>query len=421
MATSSSVILLIVAGLFLGAAYGGDKLHVPPAQDISSFTFQLRSIYGNTSMSNKTFDNNDMNGDDGGPRLRQQLPNRRPPRTEQQLPPADGNLNIYALPVGQGDCTVIQCPRPDGDGHSIITIIDAGSSRSTGFDEVELVHFLRLREVTIRYIFLTHPHRDHIKYIDDIRNAYRRPVHIYHSCTWEHYNPWVTLRNVDRRTRVLHCCGRNCSPPITLCGGGNQGNVILRVIGSEYTNTNCANNINGDSIVSTIEYRGVKTLITGDFEGSEAFINRYLDCVGRGPRSYLRADIFRLSHHGAYNERANNNSGVKTANRREFLEAINARNVFSSSGLHQGYKHPRCIVHDYYRYSARTRVVPHLYTCYKRRNNQLVPKTTTIRTARYVTTVRQGQNIINYIIKFSIAGNERIARNRRISSSAIPT
>ena len=45
MATSSSVILLIVAGSFLGAAYGGDKLHVPPAQDINSFTFQLRTIY----------------------------------------------------------------------------------------------------------------------------------------------------------------------------------------------------------------------------------------------------------------------------------------------------------------------------------------------------------------------------------------
>ena len=417
MATSSSVILLIVAGSFLGAAYGGDKLHVPPAQDISSFTFQLRTIYGNTSLSNGSLHSNMTDGD-------------RRQKTKTELPPADDKLNIYALPVGQGDCTVIQCPRADGDR---ITIIDAGSSKVTGFTREDLVDFLRLDEVTIQSIFLTHPDLDHIKYIDAILDAYNDNendndnVRVYHSCDWDRYTrrigrrrgrgrivPAIRLVHENQRTKVHSCCGPNCNQDehlVTLC---EVSGVTLRVIGSEFTNNNCADDHkNEDSIVSTIEYQGIKTLITGDFEGNADFINRYLDCVGRGPDSYLRADIYRLSHHGADNDRENNNAGAKSANRREFLREINARNVFSSSGLHQGYKHPRCTVHDYYRNRARRGVAPHRYTCYTNDNRRRTSYG--IITARYVTTVEQGQGYLNYIIKFSID------RNGIISSSATPT
>ena len=262
MATSSSVILLIVAGSFLGAAYGGDKLHVPPAQDISSFTFQLRTIYGNSSLSNGSLHTN-MTGGRGGPRLR-------------TLPRANDNLNIYALPVGQGDCTVIQCPRPNGDGRSVITIIDAGSNRKKiGFNRVEVVNFLRLRErganrVRIEYIFLTHPDEDHINYIDAILDAYNESVSVYHSCDWTKYTERIRGRITSGHAdpiKVPSCCGQNCNQnqhSRTLC---MKSGVRLKVIGSEYTGQNCETNKNGDSIVSTIEYQGVKTLIAGDFEG----------------------------------------------------------------------------------------------------------------------------------------------------------
>ena len=170
MATSSSVILLIVAGSFLGAAYGGDKLHVPPAQDISSFTFQLRTIYGNSSLSNGSLHTN-LTGGGEEPRL-------------ETLLHANDNLNIYALPVGQGDCTVIQCPSRDGN---VISIIDAGSKSRIGFNRMEVVNFLRLNEVTINSIFLTHPDEDHINYIDAILDAYNKNVSVYHSCDWTKY------------------------------------------------------------------------------------------------------------------------------------------------------------------------------------------------------------------------------------------
>ena len=402
MATSSSVILLIVAGSFLGAAYGGNKLHVPPAQDISSFTFQLRTIYGNTSMSN-------------GSGLSKMTEGGGRPRLMEKLPDADENLNIYALPVGQGDCTVIQCPRRDGNK---ITIIDAGSgTEGIGFNRERLVKFLSLRErganrVTIQSIFLTHPDEDHINYIDAILNAYGSPVDVYHSCGWEHYNDLAHAHPIQ----VPSCCGRNCIPPITLCEGGDQGNVILRVIGSEYTGNNCTNNKNGDSIVSTIEYRGVKTLITGDFEGNGEFVQNFIRDAG----NLLRASIYRLSNHGAYNG---------NANRIEFLEAINAKYVFSSSGFLYG--HPRCELYDYYvtqrveapeeqKLAAAER---HIYTCQNvippnerlvNEMHQRVPQHP--ERAIYVTTVGEERNELNYVIQFKIIINRHGGAN--IESSA---
>ena len=396
MATSSSVILLIVAGSFLGVAYGGDKLHVPPAQDISSFTFQLRTIYGNSSMSNGSLHTN-LTGGHGKEGLR--------------LLPADDNLNIYALPVGQGDCTVIQCPSRDGN---VITIIDAGSSRVTGFTRDDLVNFLELNEVTINSIFLTHPDEDHIKYIDDILKAYKDNVTVYHSCDWGKYTERTRAKvnsSYAREIRVPYCCGQNCNQnqhSRILC---EKSGVRLKVIGSEYNNNNCANeDKNGDSIVSIIEYGQVKTLITGDFEGDENFINRYLDCVGRGPDSYLRANIFRLSHHGADNEKAN---------QRNFLNAIKPEYVFSSSGLKDNYGHPRCSLYHYFNsgeLKLTEEVQSHPYTCYRWRYFKCDYDVTA---PIYVTTVRQRRRLLNYVIKnyeirFSINENGHITSRARL-------
>ena len=392
MATSSSVILLIVAGSFLGAAYGGDKLHVPPAQDISSFTFQLRSIYGNSSLSNGSLHTNMTGGGGEG--------------TLETLRDADDKLNIYALPVGQGDCTVIQCPRRDGNK---ISIIDAGSrTEGIGFNRERLVNFLRLRganRVTIQSIFLTHPDLDHINYIDAILNAYKENVTVYHSCHWKTYNGRVQSPFAQHQ-RVNRCCGRDCQEYV-ICPNTH---VNLRVIASAF-NRCAGRHKNGDSIVSTIEYRGTKTLITGDFEGGRRFMQRFFRCAG----DLLRADIYRLSHHGADN-------GI--ANRREFLNRINARYVFSSSGFLYG--HPRCELYDYYVNGARLEDVgeEHDYTCQnfisrneRRRRNlpKYQPEQHQTTRAIYVTTVGEEGNVLNYVIQFKINNRGRIAR---IESSA---
>ena len=379
MATSSSVILLIVAGSFLGAAYGGDKLHVPPAQDISSFTFQLRTIYGNTSMSNISLHNGEI-GDEEELEI-------------VQLPDPDGRLHIYALPVGQGDCTVIQCPLADSVGRSVITIIDAGSSSDRiGFNEEEVVHFLRLHEETVKIksIFLTHPDLDHIKYIDAILDAYGRNVSVYHSCAWGMYRGrrrGNVYSSYAREIRVPYCCGQDCNHLVPLC---EVSDVTLKVIGSEYNNNNCTNNKNGDSIVSIITYGEVKTLIAGDFEGDEEFVQNFIDCPGND----LSADIYRLSHHGARNNLANQDN---------FLEEIDPSYVFSSSGLNGYYGHPRCSLYYYFNPILDIEVLPHPYTCYHARYH--IDNIDGVTAPIYVTTVRQQERTANFVIHFSITEN----------------
>ena len=403
MATSSSVILLIVAGSFLGAAYGGDKLHVPPAQDISSFTFQLRTIYGNSSLSNGSLDTN-MTGGGGEEGL-------------ETLRRADDNLNIYALPVGQGDCTVIQCPKTDGDK---ITIIDAGSSKKIGFKGDDLVKFLRLGKdgVTIKSIFLTHPDKDHINYIDAILKAYGKKVPVYHSCEWSLYSVHVKSEHAKKHADhkiVSKCCGKKgpkkCRTSLKLCT-----HATLNVIASGYND--CRGSTNGDSIVSIITYKRVRTLLPGDFEGDKTFMKEFLDCVGREDRSDLRADIFRLSHHGAYN-----NNTSKLTNTKEFLDAVKAQYVFSSSGFNNHYKHPRCELYDHYHENGIANVTSHKYSCYNTSNtgDTTLPNYDTT-DAIYATTIKLGgisagdkKNLRHYVIHFSI--NE----TGHITSKAWPT
>ena len=298
------------------------------------------------------------------------------------LPEPDDNLNIYALPVGQGDSTVIQCPLVD---NGTVTIIDAGSSKSTGFTKYDFVNYLKGQ--SIKYVILTHADTDHVKYIDPLLQSHRQPVTIYHSCSWSKYSSKVHSVNTTK-FRVTKCCGlEGCNFSLPLCPNSE---VMLNVIGSEYNNCK-KSRTNGDSIVSSIKYGNVSTLITGDFEGGKRFLRSYLSCVGNDPvSSDLRADIYRLSHHGAYNGKANTE---------DFLKAVNASFVFSSSGLKSNYKHPRCELYDHYKGKLTVDNTRHSYTCYMKDGTTANYYT---REGIYVTTVIEDEIVKNYVIKFSI-------------------
>ena len=300
------------------------------------------------------------------------------------LPPPDDDLHIYALPVGQGDSTVIQCPRAD-DGE--ISIIDMGSSKSTGVSEDDLVRYLNGQR--IKYMILTHPDTDHIKYVDSVLDSYNKSVPVYHSCPWKKYKVYSPNAVPNRVTK---CCGKEgCDLVLTLCP---TSGATLEVVGSEYYNCRRGGS-NRDSIVSVIQYEGVRALVMGDFEGSKRFIKRYIKCAGGG--ADIRADIYRLSHHGAYNGKANTTP---------LLKAVNATHVFSSSGLKSNYKHPRCELYNYYHNKVYNEDTVHPYTCYQSTGKPVTHYTTD---SIYVTTVINNSGIINnYIVYFNIDNNGNI-------------
>ena len=304
-----------------------------------------------------------------------------------ELPPADDNLNIYALPVGQGDSTVIQCPRTGtGNGKGVVTIIDAGTRKKVFKDKAFTDY---LKGATIKYVILTHPHTDHYNLIDSILHEHTENPQVYHSCEWGKYKG-VTKLNPNKLSRIKKCMGKKkCNTELKLC---DSHSVTLTVIASGLGG--CKDKPNKDSIVSKITYNGVSTLISGDLEGNNEFVRDFVQSAG----NEIKADIYRLAHHGAYSDKTN---GPKP-NHPDLLKAVNATYYFSSSGLHKTYKHPRCELyneiasnHIYLPYP----VPEHPYTCYE--DNGTKVSFTTDKPI-YVTTLEENGDLKNYVIHFGI-------------------
>ena len=265
-----------------------------------------------------------------------------------KISPANSNLNVYVLPVGQGDSTIIQCPSQYG---GYITVVDSGSCKSTNYMTAQdVANFLNGQ--TIEKIFLSHPDKDHINYVDTILQGRNPYPPIYYSCPWNAntYGKYIKTPGLTRyQIGGPSCCGRigvDACPQYTIC----QNNVRVNVLASGLDG--CKGNKNGDSLVLQVEYSGKTVYLPGDFEGIPDFIQGFINCAGS-----LQSDIYRLAHHGAYNGKANTDA---------ILNRIQPVYAFSSSGLKRNYVHPRCEVLFYLR-KYDNRLInsdPHLYTCY---------------------------------------------------------
>lgn len=324
-----------------------------------------------------------------------------------RIPDADDRLHVYALPVGQGDCTVIQCPKNQGDPKKgIVTIIDAGASRSTnklGMKEKDIVNFLRGTE--LKYVVITHSDLDHRSYIKAILQFYgkayfqktniKKKFPVYHSCAWSRYG---VGKEYATPQEVIKCAGvKECKIKLKLCPHQDfdfDYDPTLSFVASAYGG--CKKAPNEDSIISKITYADRSTLITGDFELKDELMKTFLKKAGAD----LKSDIYRLSHHGAWNKKANQD---------KFLKAVGADYVFSSSAYKYG--HPRCEIYEYYKKNLLDIVAKHPYTCFKNSKRNSLKKLE-IRQPIYVTHLirkNTGPDIKSYyLIKFNIDPSGRI-------------
>lgn len=150
---------------------------------------------------------------------------------------------------------------------------------------------------------------------------------------------------------------------------------------------------NADSLILKITHGKISTLITGDFELTKNNMENFLYHAGND----LRSHIYKLSHHGALK-----------ANQKQFLDAIDAKYVFSSSGYRYG--HPRCEIFEYYANSLVDTKNEHLYTCFNSFDNSPVrylPSKHITKKPIYVTSVLYGDNegwtdAYNMVVMFSI-------------------
>ena len=314
----------------------------------------------------------------------------------ERIPDADDSLHIYALPVGQGDCTVIQCPQGNGDPtKGVVTIIDAGASNSKGIDGQGIVDFLTGTE--LNFAVITHSHRDHWSYMDTILNYYgktykretgnEKKFTVYHPCAWSSYG---VMSKYAKPMKVHRCVGiEECEDYISeldLCPHLEVTGLTLYFIASAFGK--CKNNKanNEDSIIAGL---AGQVLITGDFELKDEDMKKFLQTAGDD----LKSDIYKLSHHGAYD---------KKASQKKFLDAVSADFVFSSSGYMYG--HPRRGIYNYYKNKLPDIVAKHPYTYYV---NKDTAKNVETRKPIYVTSLIRKNWFDNwiksyYLIKFNI-------------------
>ena len=316
------------------------------------------------------------------------------------IPDADNQLHIYALPVGQGDCTVIQCPKANGDPvKGTVSIIDAGSStKDLGINGQDIAGYLAGTQ--LQYVFLTHADADHLNYMDDILMSRNHDVDVIHPCSWNKYGCYIN--SINAVSQIVPYCYNiaTCSKvfkDLNLCPNqpNNANRVTLSVVASAVGGCDGNKANNEDSLIVKITYGQTSTLITGDFELTPNDMNQFLQVAGAD----LRSNIYKLSHHGAYNGKAN---------QEQFLDAVDAQYVFSSSGYMYG--HPRCEIYDYYAAILPDSVAEHDYTCFDSiGNRQYRPSNKSIKKAIYVTSVLWGDfngwtESYNMVVKFNIDG-----------------
>ena len=201
-------------------------------------------------------------------------------------------LEVVIWDVQHGSAAYIKTP----GGKHIVIDLGTGSYIGEGANFSPLLHLKNKYGIKqLDEVIITHPHTDHI---DDIFNfdklnpkVLRRPKHLTEddirkankSSDSDKINKYIEINN-----RYNTPIQANENPTLP----ENNGGVTL----SSFTSSGCAtSNINNHSILTVIEYLGVKVIIPGDNESASwkellnnsSFIN-----------TIRNADIFVASHHG---------------------------------------------------------------------------------------------------------------------------
>ncbi len=217
------------------------------------------------------------------------------------------NLVVF-LDVGQGDSTLIQ------QGSTQI-LVDGGPDLSVLYGIGEYMPF---GDRYIEYIYLTHPHNDHLVGILHILKDYKVGKIFYNNVCYENPN-----------YRALLQYGENLVP-ISADHSMGFGSISIRSLWPDVNSTNLERckkswdgNINNDSIVLELSYLNKKFLLMGD---AEEEVERYL--TNNGSLSH-RYDVLKAGHHCS-----------KTSSSETFLKTARPHAAICSVAQQNSFGHP---------------------------------------------------------------------------------
>lgn len=213
-------------------------------------------------------------------------------------------LDITMFDVGQADCFLLEKGQ-------LKVLVDCGSA-SQGKN---IVNSIKKRNIErIDYVFITHPHEDHMGGLVDIINNFQVDKIVLPSVnekkiTAKWYNKLMTTLRKGKYEVEVAEKGKTY----------DLDDVEIKIISdASYQESN----INNYSTVLKISYGQNSIIMTGDAENKiEKQILQTCEDV--------KATILKVGHHGS-----------KTATTQEFLDAIKPKYALISCGVNNKFNHP---------------------------------------------------------------------------------
>jgi len=217
-------------------------------------------------------------------------------------------LKISFLDVGQGDAILIQSPQ----GQKIL--IDGGESSDKLLEDLgqELGWFDR----GLNYVFLTHPHADHVKGLNGLFDRFKieQAVGTLVNHNSSAYKFWLDSL-VTKKIKVINSFANRKF-------NFDNGLELTILSPDEDLKGRDVDNLNNSSLVMLLTYGQTKFLLMGD---AEEPIEK--DLLSRGVD--LQAQVIKIGHHGS-----------TTSTSQEFLEAVGPQMAVISVGANNDFGHP---------------------------------------------------------------------------------
>ena len=200
-------------------------------------------------------------------------------------------LTVVIWDVQHGSATYIETPNQKR------MVIDLGTGSNNDATFSPLLHLKNRYQIKqLDQVTITHPHIDHI---DDIHNFFDvfpvclvRPAHLTKEIVVAANSRQDGNGKIDHYFEINNMYGAPVSPEIDPNLPGNNGGVTIK----HFIPTTCdTNNINNHSVVTIVEYLGVKIIIPGDNEPVS-----WRELLGQKDfvESISNANILIAPHHG---------------------------------------------------------------------------------------------------------------------------
>lgn len=214
--------------------------------------------------------------------------------------PLINEFKVHYIDVNQGDCSLIEY-------ENLKILIDTGPNEANK----KLINYLKKERIkTIDYIFITHPHEDHIGNLDEILSTFK---------VNNIFIPNVNYHSEDL-IKSLYIAKKN-NIPITVIKEDINLTLTKDLKLDIFASSNfISENLNDFSPIIKANYKDKSFLFTGDNEaiGEFEMLDKNLD-----------SDILQVGHHGS-----------KTSSTEEFLEKVSPKISIISCGKNNRFNHP---------------------------------------------------------------------------------